>query len=379
MFTPLTVKDLTLRNRFVMPGMQRSWCIDGVPAPRLAEYYRSRAAGGTGLIISEACAIDHPSATRQPVYAWLTERSRGEWARCVDAVRGAGGEMFMQLWHEGAVRPEGGDGPHSEYPTVSPSGLHRADERQGRALTTAELDDIEAAFVRSALIAKSIGASGVEVHGCHGFLIDQFLWKATNLRDDGYGGDDLRDRLRFPVRIVEAIRRAVGDELPISFRFSQWKESDYSGRIVESPDELALLIRTLEDAGVDMFHVSTRRFWTAEWPDLEPDLGLAGWTKRFATKPVSAVGSLGLDIDVLSTFDGVQARATGEAPFRELRRRFLRGDFDLVSVGRGHIADPEWVAKVQRGAIAELRTYDAGAVEQEAEELDAALAAAAAQ
>ena len=372
LFEPLEVGPVTLRNRFVMPGMQREWCVDGVPTPRLAEYYRRRAAGGTALIISEACAVDHPSATQRPVFAWLAERSRDAWARCVDAVRGEGAEFFMQLWPEGAYPGRRGEIRPGDPPALSPSGLMTADRPNGRALTTAELDEIEAAFVRSALLARSIGASGVEVHACHGYLLDQFLWHETNRRDDGFGGADLRDRLRFPTRVIAAVREAVGPDMAVSVRFSQWKEADYQARIAETPDELRVVVEAFEAAGADMLHSSTRRFWTPEWPELDADLGLAGWVRRFARVPVAAVGSLGLATDVMTRLNGRPAEQIGLPAFEELLRRFERGDFDLMTVGRAQIADPDWVAKVRRGAIEELRAYDSVAAERELEEFVAA-------
>ncbi|HWL01080.1 MAG TPA: 12-oxophytodienoate reductase [Microbacteriaceae bacterium] len=368
MFEPIAVGPLTLRNRFVMPGMQREWCVDGAPTPRLAEYYRRRAAGGTALVNSEACAVDHPTSTQSTRFAWLTPRTADAWARCAAAVRGEGAEFFIQLWHEGAVRDEGGDGPYAEHPTLSPSGLLSGGTSRGRAMTTVELDEIEASFVRSAILAKSIGASGVEVHACHGYLLDQFLWAATNRRDDGYGGDDLRDRVRFPARIVASIRQAVGPDFAVSLRFSQWKEVDYDARIAETPEELRFFVETFQAAGVDMFHASTRRFWTPEWPELDPDLGLAGWVKRFTDLPVAAVGSLGLATDVMTSLEGGPARQTGRPAFHELIRRFERGDFDLMTVGRAQIADPDWVAKVRRDAIEELLPFDERIASRELED-----------
>lgn len=371
LFVPIQLGPLTLRNRFVLPGMQREWCVEGAPTERLAEYYRRRAVGGTALIISEACAIDHPSSTQTTTFAWLTQRTRDAWARCVTAVRGEGAEFFVQLWHEGAIRDVGGDGPMAMHPTVSPSGLITPDHANGRAFTSDELEELLESYVRSARLAREIGASGVEIHAAHGYLLDQFLWRHTNRRDDGYGGDDLLDRLRFPIRVIAAVREVVGPDMAVSVRFSQWKEADYYARIADTPDELKVVVEAFEAAGVDMIHASTRRFWTPEWPEIDPDLGLAGWVKRFTDLPVAAVGSLGLATDVMTNLDGRPARQTGRPSFQELLRRFERGDFDLMTVGRAQIADPDWVAKVRRDAIEELRTYDEREASNELEELAA--------
>jgi 2,4-dienoyl-CoA reductase-like NADH-dependent reductase (Old Yellow Enzyme family) len=114
----------------------------------------------------------------------------------------------------------------------------------------------------------------------------------------------------------------------------------------------------LRSAGADIFHVSTRRFWTPEWDG--SDLGLAGWAKSFTDAPVIAVGSVGLDIDVMASLDGEEARQTGATRIDELVRRFQRGDFDLVSVGRSQIGDPEWVAKMTQHRVPDIRGFRAG-------------------
>lgn len=355
LFQPFTIKGLTLPNRFVMPGMQRMWCEDGRPLPRLAQYYRRRVEGGVGLVITESCAVDHPSSTQTQMFARITDATLDAWAACIAAVKDAGGRIFLQLWHEGAVRKEGGDGPYSGYPSLSPSGLVYAGKPNGRAATAEDLESIRDAFVRGACAAREIGADGVEVHACHGYLLDQFLWADTNRRTDGYGGDDIRARVRFPAEIVAAIRAAVGSDFVISFRFSQWKEVNYDARIAPTPEDLAIMLAELRAAGVDLFHASARRFWIPEWPG--SDLGIAGWTKSLTDKPVIAVGSVGLDTDVMENFFGKEAKSTGESGFGELLRRFNNGEFDLVAVGRGQIGDPDWVNKVREGRFDELRLF----------------------
>ena len=352
---PFTVKGVKLPNRFVMPGMQRMWCDDGTPQPRLADYYRERVEGGVGLIITESCAVDHPSATQTPVFCRITDTTMHAWARCFEAVNGAGGRMLMQLWHEGAIRKEGGDGPWSQYPTLSPSGLAHAGKLNGRAMTLDEMDGIKAAFVKGALAARELGACGVEVHACHGYLLDQFLWAETNRRTDGYGGDEINARVRFPAEIVRAIRGAVGPEFIISFRFSQWKEVNYQAKIAPTPRDLQTMLDAVRAAGADMFHASARYFWVPEWEG--SDWGIAGWTKSMTDAPVIAVGSVGVDTDVMDNFFGKEAASTGEAGLTELLRRFNNHEFDLISVGRGQIGDPQWVKKFREGRFDEVRMF----------------------
>ena len=355
LFQPFKIKGLELRNRFVMPGMQRMWCEDGRPLPRLAAYYCERVRGGVGLIITESCGVDHPSATQNPLFCRITQDTFEAWADCVGKVKAAGGRMLMQLWHEGAVRTEGGDGPYAGFPTLSPSGLAAPGKPRGRAATMEELGHIREAFVRSALMAQQAGFDGVEIHGAHGYLLDQFLWTGSNLRSDGYGGPDIRHRTRFPAEIVAAVRAAVGPEFVISFRFSQWKEADFEAKVAATPDDLKTMLSMLRSSGVDLFHASARRFWNAEWPG--STLSLAGWTRSLTDAPVIAVGSVGLDVDVMESFSGKEARATGEAGLRELQRRFAEGEFDLISVGRSQIGDPDWVRKVEEGRLSDIRTF----------------------
>jgi 2,4-dienoyl-CoA reductase-like NADH-dependent reductase (Old Yellow Enzyme family) len=356
LFSPFTLRRMTLANRFIMPGMQRGWCSGGEPLQGMADYYRRRVGGGISLVISEACAIDHPTSTGQPSAGYIDASTVEAWSRCVEAVHEAGGHMLIQLWHEGAMRKEAVGGKHPGSSSVSPSGLVYAGKKNGRSATADDLAELKAAYVRSALAAMEAGADGVEVHGAHGFLVDQFLWSETNRRDDGYGGDDIRDRLRFPCEVVAAIRQALGPEPAIGFRFSQWKETNYEARIAETPDELGVLLSALRAAGVDVFHVSTRYFWRPAWPG--SDLGLAGWCKSLTDAAVVTVGSVGLDTDVMTTLVAKkEAKQAVEPTLRELVRRFDRGEFDLVAVGRSTISDPDWVRKVREGRYSEIRGF----------------------
>jgi 2,4-dienoyl-CoA reductase-like NADH-dependent reductase (Old Yellow Enzyme family) len=352
---PLDIRRMHLKSRFVMPGMQRMWCVEGAPDHRLREYYRRRIIGGAALVISESCAINHPSATKDPTFAQISPVTKKAWRAVIDTVHEAGGCIFLQLWHQGAVNYGGDAERNPDFVALSPSGFSHPGEAFGRAATVAELHSIRDAFVQGAIDAQEIGADGIELHSCHGFLLDQFLWPRTNVRTDQYGGPAIADRAAFPAEVAAAVRQAVGPDFVISMRISQWKESDYDAKIVETPGELGQLVPILRSAGVDIFHVSTRRFWSPEWDG--SDLGLAGWVKSFTDAAVIAVGSIGLDIDVMATLTGEEAQPTGASRIDELVRRFRRGDFDLVSVGRSQIGDPDWVAKMRDGRIPDIRAF----------------------
>ena len=335
--------------------MQRGWCRDGAPGAKMVDYYRARAEGGVSLIITEAVAIDHPSATQAPSYARMIPTALPAWAMCVRAVKEAGGHMFIQLWHEGAIRKEGGLSPYAQYRTLSPSGLVMAGKPSGVAASVADLESIKSAFVRGALAAREIGADGVEIHSCHGYLLDQFLWADTNRRTDGYGGDDIRSRVKFPAEVVRAVREAVGQQFVISFRLSQWKEIDFKAKIARTPEEFATVLEALRNAGVDLFHVSTRRFFEPEWAG--SDLGLAGWARKLSGVPVITVGSVGLELDVMESFAGKEVTPQVEQGLAKLLRRFANHEFDLVAAGRSNISDPEWVRKVREGRFGDIRIF----------------------
>ncbi len=138
------------------------------------------------------------------------------------------------------------------------------------------------------------------------------------------------------------------------FRFSQWKQGDYTHQMAKTPQELEAFLKPLSDAGVDWFHASTRRFNTPEFPDSGSDLNLAGWTKKITGKPVMTVGSVGLDIDFLLSFGGKDG---GTAGLDALIRRLENKEFDIVAVGRALLSDPQWANKVKEGREKEIVAF----------------------
>jgi 2,4-dienoyl-CoA reductase-like NADH-dependent reductase (Old Yellow Enzyme family) len=359
LFEPITLGNVTLRNRFVMPAMQIGFTENCGPSLRTIDYLRGRAEGGAGLIFSESCAPDHPSGYWQAAFCVMNAQTRGRWAQLSDAIKGAGAAFAMQLWHPGSQRQPIAGFAHADAPTLSPSGLIQKDRESGQAMTRDEMDDIAAAFVRAAEDAKGIGADGVELHCAHGYLMDQFLWAETNVREDGYGGASVADRARFPLAVAAAIRQAVGPDFLLSLRFSQFKEVDYGARVFETPEELAEFGALASAAGVSMLNVSSRRFGKPEWPDLDPTLGIAGWAKRLSGLPVMTTGSIGLSKDVfVDLFDGEDPALSIAADLDELVRRFEANEFDLVGIGRMHIANADFVTKVREGRFDELRLYN---------------------
>jgi 2,4-dienoyl-CoA reductase-like NADH-dependent reductase (Old Yellow Enzyme family) len=360
LFTPLRIGSLTLRNRFVMPGMQRGFMDDGSPTPKMIEYMRRCAAGGVGLVISESTSPDPPSAYWQPMMGRLEPTTLPSWQRVVDAVHGEGAGFLLQIWHPGAMRRVAEGHPLASYPALSPSGLIQSGRENGRAMTHEDLAAVKQAYVQAALHAQSLGADGVEVHSAHGYLLDQFLWTETNRREDRYGGRTLVERARYSAEIVAAIREATGSRFVISYRFSQFKEVDYGATVAADPEDLRGMLTQLRRCGVDLFNVSSRRFQKSEWPEsAHADYSIAEWAKSFTDASVMTCGSVGLNVEMFANLfdDQEPSELTAERDLKRLADRVRRGTLDLVGVGRMHIANNDFVAKVRAGRWHELALF----------------------
>ena len=349
LFQSFGLKSLKLKNRIVMAPMTRSFSPDGVPGANVAEYYARRTQGDVGLIVTEGTVVNRPASSNDPNIPHIYgEKSLQGWKNVVEKVHAAGGVIAPQLWHMGVVAPkESGWLPPT--PFEGPSGLVAPGKIGGIAMT---LDDIAAtihAFAQAAGDAKALGFDAVEIHGAHGYLIDQFFWHPTNQRSDIYGGKTIAERTRFAADLVQAVRKIVGPDFPICLRISQWKLQDYTARLAKTPQELESWLTPLVAAGVDIFHCSQRRFWESEF--MGSDLNFAGWVKKLTAKPTITVGSIGLTGDFLAAFKG---EASTPSSLDELLRRFDRGDFDLVAVGRALLADPSWAKKIRAGRSSEL-------------------------
>ncbi|MBO4254802.1 NADH:flavin oxidoreductase [Streptomyces griseorubiginosus] len=354
---PTAINGLTVPNRIVMAPMTRQFSPGGVPGEDVASYYSRRAAAGVGLIVTEGTYVGHESAgSSDRVPRFHGEEQLAGWQKVAEAVHAAGGTIVPQLWHIGMVR-EQGQAPYADAPAVGPSGI-RLDgtEGKGAAMTQRDIDDVIGAFAEAAAAAERIGFDGVELHGAHGYLIDQFLWAGTNRRGDAYGGDRVA-RTKFAAEIVAAVRETVSPEFPVIFRYSQWKSDNYDARLAETPEELEAVLAPLAAAGVDAFHASTRRYWLPEFEGA--DLNLAGWTKKLTGKPAITVGSVGLDGDFIRGFAGEGSPVRG---IDDLLDSLEREEYDLVAVGRALLQDPEWATKVLAGRFEELRPYDATAL-----------------
>jgi 2,4-dienoyl-CoA reductase-like NADH-dependent reductase (Old Yellow Enzyme family) len=220
-------------------------------------------------------------------------------------------------------------------------------------MTESDILSVIDAFAQAAADAKSLGFDGIEIHGAHGYLIDQFFWKQTNKRSDRYSADNVEGATRFAVEIIRAVRHAVGPDFPIALRISQWKTANYSAKLAETPEQLASFLEPLTTAGVDIFHCSTRRFWEPEFEG--SDLNLAGWVKLLTGRPTITVGSVGLNEEFMRSF--ASGQATQVTGLDVLIERLDQNEFDLVAVGRSLLVDPEWAMKIRNGRFGELKPF----------------------
>jgi 2,4-dienoyl-CoA reductase-like NADH-dependent reductase (Old Yellow Enzyme family) len=362
LFQPFESAKLTLANRIVMAPMTRNMAPEGVPGRPNAEYYERRAAHGVGLILSEGTVVERPASRNMPHIPFFhSEAPLAGWKGVIDAVHAAGGKMGPQIWHTGAVQPQ--DENFRPGPYDSPSGLFAPGKPAGEPMSEEDIADTIDAFARAAADAKRLGFDTVEIHGAHGYLIDQFFWAGTNRREDKWGGATIAERSRFAVELVKAMREAVGPDFPILMRVSEWKQQDYEARLATTPEEMEQWLGPLVSAGVDILHCSQRRFWEPEFPEIDGEHGLnfAGWAKKVTGAPTISVGSVGLSSEFLGSFRGKGAEKQN---LDALVERLERGEFDLIAVGRALLADPLWAEKVREGREDELSDFDPAAMKE---------------
>ncbi|MDR1448970.1 MAG: 12-oxophytodienoate reductase [Propionibacteriaceae bacterium] len=354
LLSPFTQSGLSLRNRFVMAPMTRSFSMNGLLDSRTPEYYARRAAGGVGLIITEALAVNEPSSAASGNVPRIGPPGwESNWREVANAVHSAGVMVIPQIWHVGMERDQAAS-PFPEAPNLSPSGMS-----PGRSKATPPMDEddiarVITAFAGAAQQTQQLGFDGVEIHAAHGYLLDEFLWETTNQRSDRYGGS-VQNRSRLTAEIIAAVRRATGPDYPIIVRVSQWKTADFTARPWPTAEHLEAALTPLADAGADLFHCSTRRFWEAEYEG--SNLNLAGWVKKVTGKPTITVGSVGLRdntfIDTLIKGEGAQLDDMGT-----LETMFAQDQFDLVAIGRALISDPGMVNKLRSGHLTERLPFD---------------------
>ena len=341
LFEPITIRNLSIPNRFVMPPMGTNYGDSaGFVTQRMIEYYRERAKNRVGLVFIEVTSIAVGGKSIGNEIAIHDDKFIPGLRKLAEAVKQAGARCFIQLHHAGRLaHPEYNDGMQP----VAPSPIPARGSAMPREITIEEIEGIIKSFVSGAKRAKEAGFDGIELHFAHNYLISQFLSPLTNKRRDKYGGD-LTSRARLLIEITERVREAVGD-YPISARFG-CEEFIKGGFNIKEAKGVA---KMLEEAGVDVLNVTVGYTASHEEGYLNgsptPAASMAlphGWfvhlteeIKREVKIPVIAVGRLD-DPDIASDI-------------------ITKGKADLIAIGRGLIADPAYVTKLFDNKIDEIR------------------------
>jgi len=324
---PLRLGELSLRSRWAMAPMA---CEVHGDFRRNVAYYRARAENHVGLIITGGIVVDHPLSgyNEHPDYPRFVEAQSGRLRAITEAVHGAGGAVSAQVWHLGTQVP-GGLGAAARSKDGKPFAREAEPER---------LPELIEAYAAGARMAKDAGFDAVELHGAHGYLLDGYLRRWGTWSGAGSPAS------RFAVDVIRAVRAAVGPRFPIGLRFSQWNVDDYGARYLHSTGEMERFLAPLVEAGIDLFHASTRRFWL---PAFEGSpLTFAGWTRRISGKPVIAVGGFG------SRHEG---GPDVEETYRLADRLLADGECDLMAVGRGLLHDHGYCEKARAGRLDEMK------------------------
>ncbi len=326
---PIKVRSVEIPNRVVMPPMGTILANkDGSVSAALLAYLERRARSGAGLVISEITSV-HPSGSTSPLQlAAYDDLFMPGLKKIAEVVHAQGSKVAMQLHHcgrEGRYQLERGQ---AMAPSAVPSVVFGGVPKE---MTIDDIKEIIQSFGAAAVRAREAGFDAVELHGAHGYLLQQFLSAHSNQRTDEYGGD-FRQRARFVVEVIQEVRRRVGEDFPISLRISvdEWIKGGYK------PEDMQTVVPEFVKAGVDIIHAS---FGTHGSPagitsapiEYQPgfNVGLARKMKEVVGVPVIGVG-----------------RFTD--PF--LADEYIaRGDADLIAFGRQHLADPDFLINALNG------------------------------
>jgi 2,4-dienoyl-CoA reductase-like NADH-dependent reductase (Old Yellow Enzyme family)/thioredoxin reductase len=335
LFSFFSIKDIQLKNRIVMPALASFLIEDeGTITDATIEYYRRRAGGGSAMIIMEAHAVSPDGVVSAHQARIYDDRFIEGLSKVAAVMKSEGSVPAIQIHHAGrqtsikVIKRK----PLAPSPIPCP-----AIRGEVEPLTTDGIREIVHKFGDAAERAKQAGFELIEIHGAHGYLINQFLSKVSNIREDEYGGDTV-GRSRFAIEIIEEIRKRIGPEFPLSFKISAQEFVPGGLTVTESIEILKLLVK----AGVDVVQVSAGNDMTPEWicqPMFMEKACLAesaAQVKKALNIPVMAVGRIN---------DPMVANEV-----------LAKGQADLVCIGRGLLADPEMPNKARAGRLDEIRT-----------------------
>lgn len=335
---PGHIGTMDLRNRIVMSPMGTYLAArDGTVTDRMKRYYEERAKGGAALIIVEVAAVDHPRGRGMTRQIGISEdKFIPGLSELAETIHKHGAKVAIQLHHGGRIAAPFLSGGHE---AVAPSTIPLIPEELGKAreLTVPEIRELVQRFAAAAQRAKQAGIDGVEIHAGHGYLIEEFLSRSSNFRQDNYGGS-LENRARFLLEIVSAVREAVGREYPVWCRVDGMEYGIENGI---TPDESREIALKLESAGIDALHVSGYGGSYGVGFTLAPLVHQPCYLipqvrniKQAVKVPIIGVGRIGLE--------------QAEKILRQLCA-------DFIAMGRPLLADPELPIKIAQDRRDEIR------------------------
>jgi anthraniloyl-CoA monooxygenase len=330
MFTPYTIRGVTLPNRIVVSPMAMYSAVDGMPNDFHLVHLGSRALGGGGLVFGEMTCVSPDARITLGCCGLWNDEQAAAWKRIVDFIHGmTSAKAGLQLGHSGrkgsTCVPWEGQGmdqplPEANWPVISPSPVtYLAHGAVPREMTRADMARVKADFVAAARRGAGIGFDVLELHCAHGYLLSSFLSPLTNQRTDEYGGSH-ENRARYPLEIFEAIRAVWPDDRPISVRLSchDWTEGG------NTPEDAAIYARMFKEAGADLIDCSSGQVWNED----KPVYGRLYQTP-FADKIRNEIGIATIAVGAISEADHANSIiAAGRA--------------DLCAVARPHLADAAW-------------------------------------
>jgi 2,4-dienoyl-CoA reductase-like NADH-dependent reductase (Old Yellow Enzyme family)/thioredoxin reductase len=335
LFSPFMIKSVTLKNRIVMPPLA-SFLIanDGSISEATIEHYRRRAAGGPAMVMMEACSVSPEGVVAHHQARIYDDRFIEGLSKIARAMKAEGAVPAVQLHHGGRQTSIKVIQRKPLAPSPLPCPTIRGDVEP---LTIDGIQELVQKFGDAAVRVYQAGFELIEIHGAHGYLVNQFLSKFSNIREDEYGGD-VAARTRFAKEIVEEVRRRVGAEFPLSFKISA---EEYVDGGLTTPESIEIL-KILVASGIDIVQVSAGNDLTPEWicqPMFMKKACLvdsASQVKKALAIPIMAVGRIN------DPYLANEIIATEKA--------------DLVCIGRGLLADPEMPNKAREGRFDEIRT-----------------------
>jgi anthraniloyl-CoA monooxygenase len=356
MFTPFTMRGVTLKNRVVVSPMAQYSAVDGVPGDYHLVHLGARAMGGAGLVMAEMTCVSAEGRITPACPGMYTEAQRGAWARIANWVHANSDAKFgMQLGHSGAKGSTRAmwDGidqplPDGNWPLISasPQQYLAGVSQLSRAMTRDDMTTVTTQFVRATEWAAQAGVDWIELHCAHGYLLSSFISPLTNQRDDEYGGS-LANRLRYPLEVFAAMRAVCPAHLPMSVRISahDWVPGGIT------PDDAVEIARAFKTAGADMIDCSSGQVSKAE----KPVYGRMFQTP-FADRIRNEAGIATIAVGAISEADHVNSIiAAGRA--------------DLCAVARPHLANPAWTlteaARIGYTPILWPKPYRAGKSQME--------------